>query len=422
MRATEFIVESEKQNAIEKIRKLSNTEGRTDAEKATAESLIQRLIEKYKIRQEEIRERKRSRLQQKIDQAQSEKNLAWALLVAEVKRLLGIRVNESSMSSDDSAYEAAWELTSQPAPAAPNQFQPLRINEALDSAPYPYYKVQRSIINVLQNIDNGEYWFKTNDNLKYEVSVADFVNGISILFGLIMGDKPTYKIQDTGNARRVFATVIEIAKKEIKRRKPNYIFFTADEPSRIRLYDAFIKRLDKELPSYEIKPDTRPGVYILTRKKGKTGVNEAVIKLGSKDTTRSKQFVDMVNSTLPINPMQHHYRTMLFDKNGELVLKPNENYAGAVGLVNVEVEVNRSMNNTVEVKWIGATPLGSGYGTKAMQKLQEWAREYQVDLTLYAWNKGRVSQATLVKIYRKMGFKPTSKGSKSMIWMHSTNK
>ena len=227
MRARDFIVEDDKRDAIEKIHKLRNTQGRTDAEKATADRLIQRLIEKYKIRQEEIAVRKeQSRLQRKIDQAQSEKNQAWAMIVAEVKRLLGIKVT-----------------------------------------------------------------------------------------------------------------------------------------------------------------------------------NETVIRLSRRDTTRSQAFVDEVHSLLPINPWQPHYHSMVFDNGEEEII------------VNIEVEVNRMMDNTVTIKWIGAGPLRHGAGTKAMHWLQQLATKHDVKLTLYAWNKGVVSQAALMKFYRKVRFKPTSPGNKNMIWL-----
>ena len=70
----------------------------------------------------------------------------------------------------------------------------------------------------------------------------------------------------------------------------------------------------------------------------------------------------------------------------------------------------------VEVKWIQAYPTGQGVGGKAMQILQNLAQQDDITLTLFPWNKGRVSQPKLIKFYKKQGFTPLSKGSKDMMW------
>lgn len=72
--------------------------------------------------------------------------------------------------------------------------------------------------------------------------------------------------------------------------------------------------------------------------------------------------------------------------------------------------------DAVEVKWIQAMPLRSGAGTKGMQELQRLAREDGIALTLFPWDKGQVSQAALTKFYKKQGYQPVQKGSKSMYW------
>jgi len=76
----------------------------------------------------------------------------------------------------------------------------------------------------------------------------------------------------------------------------------------------------------------------------------------------------------------------------------------------------------VEVKWIQAYPTGQGVGGKAMQILQNLAQQDDITLTLFPWNKGRVSQPKLIKFYKKQGFTPLSKGSKDMMWEPSTDK
>jgi len=75
-----------------------------------------------------------------------------------------------------------------------------------------------------------------------------------------------------------------------------------------------------------------------------------------------------------------------------------------------------SKKDAVEVKWFQAYPLRQGVGTRAMAELQRLAREDNISLTLYPWDKGQVSQAKLTKFYKGQGFKPTVKGSKNMAW------
>jgi len=74
----------------------------------------------------------------------------------------------------------------------------------------------------------------------------------------------------------------------------------------------------------------------------------------------------------------------------------------------------------VEVKWFQAYPLRSGVGTKAMHELQKLANNDGISLTLYPWDKGTVSQSSLIKFYKKQGFKPLNKGSKNLIWHGSS--
>ena len=50
----------------------------------------------------------------------------------------------------------------------------------------------------------------------------------------------------------MFATVAAILKHHLATAEPvNYIFFTASEPSRMKLYNAFMKLVPKFLPGWE---------------------------------------------------------------------------------------------------------------------------------------------------------------------------
>jgi hypothetical protein len=72
--------------------------------------------------------------------------------------------------------------------------------------------------------------------------------------------------------------------------------------------------------------------------------------------------------------------------------------------------------DSVEVKWFQAYPLRQGVGSKAMRELQRLAKEDNIQLTLYPWDKGQVSQSKLMKFYKTQGFKPIKPGVKNMIW------
>jgi predicted chitinase len=81
-----------------------------------------------------------------------------------------------------------------------------------------------------------------------------------------------------------------------------------------------------------------------------------------------------------------------------------------------ELVPSMSQRGAVEVKWFQAYPLRQGVGSRAMQELQSLAREDGISLTLFPWDKGRVSQAKLMKFYKSQGFTPTVKGGKNMSW------
>jgi len=81
----------------------------------------------------------------------------------------------------------------------------------------------------------------------------------------------------------------------------------------------------------------------------------------------------------------------------------------------VQFELVPKGGNKVEVKWIQATPLRGGYGSKGMKILQDLAQQNDIALTLFPWDKGVIPQTKLMKFYKKQGFNPLNK-SKNMIW------
>ena len=128
------------------------------------------------------------------------------------------------------------------------------LDEALDSTPYPYEEISSTHHNYIAS--RSQYIFTTEDNLPYIATIFKYPgNRIRIEFKSTKQTRDFlgFEVTGTGDARKVFATVIDIVKKYVDEHHPVEISFSAKEPSRIRLYDAFLKRLDRELPDYEGK-------------------------------------------------------------------------------------------------------------------------------------------------------------------------
>jgi hypothetical protein len=69
----------------------------------------------------------------------------------------------------------------------------------------------------------------------------------------------TFDATGTGDAPRIFATVVGAIHDYVSDREPDYIWFSAkeNEISRIRLYDAMIKRAMAKNAAYELLPSDR---------------------------------------------------------------------------------------------------------------------------------------------------------------------
>lgn len=117
---------------------------------------------------------------------------------------------------------------------------------------------------------------------------------------------------------------------------------------------------------------------------------------------RAQKFIDAVYARYPDTFQNNHVMSWGSGEQQEIAL--------------FELVPNIARPNSVDIKWIQAYPLRQGIGSRAMKILQSMAQEHGVALTLYPWDKGQVSQSKLMKFYRQMGFRPTSKGSKNMIW------
>jgi len=116
------------------------------------------------------------------------------------------------------------------------------------------------------------------------------------------------------------------------------------------------------------------------------------------------QWIDKIYQKYPVNPLNNRQRAIVYG-DGE-----DQTFAM------FELVPSKSAKNAVEIKWFQAYPLRKGTGSIAMKELMQQAQEDGITLTLFPWDKGVVSQSALMRFYRKLGFRPTSKHSKNMIW------
>jgi hypothetical protein len=142
-------------------------------------------------------------------------------------------------------------------------------------------------------------------------------------------------------------------------------------------------------------------------------LREADLKLGTsskEEKNKVLDWIDKVYDQYHVNPMDDRQRIMVWGtgKDQQFAI--------------FELTPNVTRRNTVEVKWFQAYPLRAGVGSRAMKELQTQAQQDGINLTLYPWDKGRVSQSNLMKFYKKAGFKPDAKGSKNMVWEPASEK
>ena len=124
-------------------------------------------------------------------------------------------------------------------------FNPERepISEAFD-APYPFEAVKLT--------DQREIWkFRTTKGEYYYVTLRTKIVLSKILTWLSF-ENSDYEttVTGTGDAFRVFATVIAILKDFVRRSHPDKLSFAGKGESRQKLYDVFAQRLSSVLPDY----------------------------------------------------------------------------------------------------------------------------------------------------------------------------
>lgn len=112
------------------------------------------------------------------------------------------------------------------------------ITELFDSPkPYP-----------IQWYKHGREWTGTasdENERRVEISIeplGEFTDAVSVVFTR----NNRLNITGQGSALRIFTTVLQALYQYIQEHNPTYITFSADEPSRAKLYSAMAARLGKD--------------------------------------------------------------------------------------------------------------------------------------------------------------------------------
>lgn len=136
-----------------------------------------------------------------------------------------------------------------------------------------------------------------------------------------------------------------------------------------------------------------------------------VLKLrGFGPSEKTKEFVAKINNMF-YNEGNNSY--IFWNHEGNIIPLGKEETKDIAAYVQFELVPGR--DNRVQLKWIQATPLRGGYGSKGMKIIQDLAQQSGITLYGYAWDKGVVPQSKLIKFYKKQG--ATSKdNSGNMEW------
>lgn len=149
-------------------------------------------------------------------------------------------------------------------------------NEALNSS-YPYEG----------NPMGSRFYFETEDGVEYKVFFAGN-NLVEISFNASTDGGETWKstMIGTGDAYKVFGTIIKIVQEYVEVHQPKALYFTADkdERGRVSLYKKLAASVDKALPNYVDggPTDMGSGVAFMIMRKGDT-IDEEVAYHGTVD-------------------------------------------------------------------------------------------------------------------------------------------
>jgi hypothetical protein len=71
-------------------------------------------------------------------------------------------------------------------------------------------------------------------------------------------DKLNFDVTGEGDAIKILVTVLKVIGQWIKKNQPDYFYFTANEPSRARLYQSMIDRLASQFGYHQVDQNSAP--------------------------------------------------------------------------------------------------------------------------------------------------------------------
>jgi len=135
----------------------------------------------------------------------------------------------------------------------------IQLNELFDQ-PYPYSQPIRTK-------DRRVYQFEGDGFMRYTVNVRNQqdpatnqkILGLGFEAEDIQSGERTIKRTNRHDTLKVFATLFDIASKELKRQQPDYFEFAsaADDPGRIAFYRKMINRLIQSSPDYQVSGERK---------------------------------------------------------------------------------------------------------------------------------------------------------------------
>ena len=128
----------------------------------------------------------------------------------------------------------------------------------------------------------------------------------------------------------------------------------------------------------------------------------------NEDKTDVEAFIERIYSEYPVSPFNPRQHAVLSGEGPEQTIAL------------FELEPSKSVPGAVEIHWIQAYPQRKGVGSAAIREIQAKAREAGLKMSLYPKPNGSVSQASLKRLYKRLGFNPIHKGAATMVWDPTT--
>lgn len=113
-----------------------------------------------------------------------------------------------------------------------------------------------------------EDYDRENVLVKFNIDGVNYMFYATVAYGdptcweVEFSGKGTTKITNTGNEIKVFSTVVQIMKNMLQLYNIETLYFTADEPSRQKLYNRMV---DKLLPNWHKSFDNEHGIFQVTK-------------------------------------------------------------------------------------------------------------------------------------------------------------